>query len=288
MDAYNNQVTRRIAPVSNAALRAADRPAVAVARALPYAAAIAANWRLAGTVGFLFRPDGWPKSASSAGEALAVAGAGKAEALPAGFLAFVGRAKAERAALNQPLKKARTAVTLAGAASAIAVNALTAAGIGGSRTNVRKLQLTKGNKTLAEVEFSRSAGLTAFLNKADLIGSHRRGENVVSSQGDVVKPKGRNSWHRGTSVVKTPQGRRTITHLQSLKVPPQHLYFERALSDREVAGIVSGVDKPQHLKGYVGEIHEFEGLTPVWGSLKRGMITARLYHPPPGIKVKAA
>jgi hypothetical protein len=206
--------------------------------------------------------------------------------VPAGFVALVGRARAERAALNQPLKKARTAMTLAGAASAIAVKALIAAGIGGPKANTRKLQLTRGNKTLAEVEFSRSAGLTAFLNKADLIGSHRRGENVVSSQGDVVKYKG-SSWHKGTSVVETPQGHRTITHLQSLKVPPQHLYFERALSDQEVAGIVSGVDKPQHLKGYVGEIHGVESLTPVWGSLKRGMITARLYHPPPQTRWKS-
>ena len=48
------------------------------------------------------------------------------------------------------------------------------------------------------------------------------------------------SWHRGTTVVKTGRGERTVTHLQRLSLPAVHYYFNRRLSDQEVVGIVSG------------------------------------------------
>ncbi|MCP4362720.1 MAG: hypothetical protein GY796_32345, partial [Chloroflexi bacterium] len=90
-----------------------------------------------------------------------------------------------------------------------------------------------------------------------------------------------NAWHRGTTVVKTPQGQRTITHLQSLRLPTQRYYFDRKLSNEEVAGVITGREKASRMKGYVGEIHPTESLTPGWGAAKKAMITARLYHPSP-------
>jgi hypothetical protein len=108
------------------------------------------------------------------------------------------------------------------------------------------------------------------------------GRNVVSSEGDLVQPgKGITTWHRGTSVVKTPQGERTISHLQSLKLPGQHFYFNRRLSDEEVAGLVSEREKAHKLPGYAGEVHPMEALLPTWGATKKAMIINRLYWPSP-------
>jgi len=122
--------------------------------------------------------------------------------------------------------------------------------------------------------------MTGFLNKLDLIGSHRLGKNVVSSEGNIVRATKSGAWHRGTSVVQTAGGQRTLTHLQSLKLPAQHFYFDRKLSDGEVAGLVSGQTKANRLSGYVGEVHSMENLVPSWGATKKAMITTRLYHPP--------
>jgi hypothetical protein len=53
-------------------------------------------------------------------------------------------------------------------------------------------------------------------------------------------------------VVQTAGGQRTITHLQSLKLPAQHYYFDRKLSDEDVAGVITGREKAPRMKGYVG------------------------------------
>lgn len=89
-------------------------------------------------------------------------------------------------------------------------------------------------------------------------------------------------WHHGASIFKTSQGEtRTVTHLQSLAIPAQHYYFDRELTRPEVAEIVTGLKQAHHVAGYVGGIHPAESLMPLWGGCKKGMITARLYYPPP-------
>jgi hypothetical protein len=108
---------------------------------------------------------------------------------------------------------------------------------------------------------------------------------VLRSDGLMFEISGK-TWHRGTIVIKTAQGERTLTHLQSLSVPAAHYYFSRRLDDNEAVGIVSnqkGFD-PKHMPdrqglpstGYAGQISEIESLLPMWASLKRGLIQAHL------------
>lgn len=108
---------------------------------------------------------------------------------------------------------------------------------------------------------------------------------VLRSDGLMFEVSGK-TWHRGTIVIKTAQGERTLTHLQSLSVPAAHYYFNRRLDDNEAVGIVSnqkGFD-PKHMPdrqglpstGYAGQISEIESLLPLWASLKRGLIQAHL------------
>lgn len=108
---------------------------------------------------------------------------------------------------------------------------------------------------------------------------------VLRSDGLMFEISGK-TWHRGTIVIKTAQGERTLTHLQSLSVPAAHYYFSRRLDDNEAVGIVSnqkGFD-PKHMPdrqglpstGYAGQISEIESLLPLWASLKRGLIQAHL------------
>ena len=125
------------------------------------------------------------------------------------------------------------------------------------------------------------SNLTPLLNLMDS-GSNK----VIKSDGLMFELSGK-TWHRGTVVIKTAQGERTITHLQSLSAPGTHYYFSRRLDDNEAVGIVSnqkGFD-PKHLPdrsgtpatGYVGQISEVESLLPVWASIKRGLIRAHLH-----------
>lgn len=141
-------------------------------------------------------------------------------------------------------------------------------------TQTRRTFLT-GERQL-KVEFSGSR-LTHLLNGGDRLLS---AGSVVSSEGDVVS-LGRQSWHRGTTVVKTPAGERTITHLRSLALPSSQVYFDRRLSDEEVAGLVSGQVKPHRLPGYVGGISPAENLAPAWAQTKRALILTRLHWPTP-------
>ena len=120
------------------------------------------------------------------------------------------------------------------------------------------------------------SGLTHMLNKADLLGAHQLGIGVRSSDGIVFEASGQ-TWHRGTSVVDTPGGERTITHLQSLSLPADHYYFDRPLDDARAIEIANKTARPEDAPGYVGQISSLEALTPGWAMAKRAMITSQLY-----------
>ena len=127
----------------------------------------------------------------------------------------------------------------------------------------------------AQVRFWES-GLAGPLNKADLLGGHVTGKGVRSSEGAVFEI-GEKTWHRGTSVVDTPGGERTITHLQSLSLPADHYYFNQPLGDEHAAGIAVKMVRPEDVPGYVGQVSSLEALTPGWAMAKRAMITSQLY-----------
>ena len=126
-----------------------------------------------------------------------------------------------------------------------------------------------------QVRFWES-GLAGPLNKADLLGAHVTGKGVRSSEGAVFE-LGEKTWHRGTSVVGTPGGERTITHLQSLSLPADHYYFSQPLSDEHAAGIAVKTVRPEDVPGYVGQVSSLEMLAPGWAMAKRAMITSQLY-----------
>lgn len=253
-DKLNERVVGRVAPVSNAVLRKVDRPSVAVAKAAPY---------IAGALGAL-RFRGYLVTQKGSAPVAAIAVAPRS----------MGDIKRNRQVMGQ----ARRAVSTVGAVSTLTASAAVWAtkDQGAERT----LTLQQNDKALAEVSLQKSTKMTQVLNKLDLVGSHRLGKNMNSSEGDVVRPAKGGAWHRGTSVVQTPGGQRTITHVQSLKLPAQHYYFDQKLSDGEVAGLVTGQTKANRLPGYVGEVHAMENLVPSWGATKKAMITTRLYHPP--------
>jgi hypothetical protein len=114
--------------------------------------------------------------------------------------------------------------------------------------------------------------LTPLFNRIDAGMSE-----VQRSEGLMVESQGQ-TWHRGTTVVKTTQGERTLTHLQSLTMPSTHYYFNRRLSDNETVGIITGQKgfEPKTLDGYAGQISEVESLLPAWAQTKRGLIQAHL------------
>ena len=254
-DVANEKIFRRVAPVSTRVLRTVDRPAVAVAKAAPVVASVIAYTRFRGYA--LTQPDGPPVAA----------------------VAVTLRSPEESAQYRKSINTVRKGVGLMGTISGVST-ALTAQALKGT-SGARTLELKQKGQVVATVEFQKAQKLTGLLNKGDLIGSHLLGKNVVATEGDVVRSKGVTTWHRGTSVVKTAQGERTLTHLQTLKLPSRHLYFNRKLSDEEVAGIVSGREKSHKLPGYAGEVHAMESLAPLWGSTKKAMIINSLYWPTP-------
>jgi hypothetical protein len=116
------------------------------------------------------------------------------------------------------------------------------------------------------------SSLTPALNRLDSgLGTVRQ------SDGAMLEIKGK-TWHRGTLVVKTAQGERTITHIQSMSLPQQHYYFNRRLSDNETVGIVTGQKgfDPKYMDGYVGQISEVESLAPTWARTKKSLIRGQL------------
>ena len=81
-----------------------------------------------------------------------------------------------------------------------------------------------------------SSRLTPALNTLDIRGLP---VSVQASGGQMVESRGK-TWHLGTTIVNTSQGRRTITHLQSMSLPGTHYYFDRTLHDKEAVGIITG------------------------------------------------
>ncbi|MCL4303499.1 MAG: hypothetical protein KJ077_47880 [Anaerolineae bacterium] len=125
------------------------------------------------------------------------------------------------------------------------------------------------------------SNLTPLLNLADSWPG-----KVLKSEGIMFNVNGK-TWHRGTMVIQTAQGERTITHLQSLCTPATHYYFGRKLLLNEAVGIVSGQKgfNAKHLPnipdgrpatGYAGQISEVESLFPLWAAWKRNLIMAHL------------
>ncbi len=124
------------------------------------------------------------------------------------------------------------------------------------------------------------SGLTGLLNRRDRL---TRQKYVESSQGVMFKLKDK-TWHRGTSVVKTSRGNRTITHLQSMALPAAHYYFDREVADKDAVGIASGQVEAAAVPGYVGRVSELEGLS-TWGAAKTALLKAYLHGgPPPEVK----
>jgi hypothetical protein len=127
------------------------------------------------------------------------------------------------------------------------------------------------------------SGLTNSINKRDVIGTLNK-DNVLSSDGVMFETGGK-AWHRGTSVVKMPSGKRTITHLQSLNVMAGHFYFDRELPDEQAVGVANGQINPETIAGYVGRITAAESLCPALANSKRLLLLARLHWPPQETKI---
>jgi hypothetical protein len=256
IDAVDNTVGRTLAPVSNRVLAAVDRPAVVAAKMAPVLAMVAATTQVQ------------VRTSTGPGQMPAI-GAAVTFRNPADILRNTGQVK-------KTTQKIKTVMAVG------AVAASAAAGLSlkeKSRELVQERRSGLFFKPKVKVEFSTSR-LTGLLNRLDLAGSHRLGQNVIASSGELVTAQGK-AWHRGTVVFKTPQGKRTMTHLQSTGLPATHYYFDRDLTDEETAGIVSAQKgfKPQQMAGYVGEVSAMEGLAPAWAQAKRAMIRTRLYFP---------
>jgi hypothetical protein len=122
------------------------------------------------------------------------------------------------------------------------------------------------------------SNLTGALNRQDVPGTGRfTGQNVASSEGVMFKTEGK-TWHRGTTVVKTGQGERTMTHLRSMNVPANHYYFNRSISDEAAVGVASGQTKPQDVPGFAGQVSATENLCPALASTKQALIKAQVYY----------
>lgn len=122
------------------------------------------------------------------------------------------------------------------------------------------------------------SSLTPLLNKRDVIGT-TQAQKVVSSRG-VMFTTGGKTWHQGTTVVKMPAGRRTLTHLQSLSLPASHYFFDRPVSKERSVGLASGTLKPAEVPGFVGQVSAAESLCPAWAANKQTLIKAHLHWPP--------
>jgi len=276
-DRVGGPVGRRVAPLSNRLLRTVDRPAVMVAKVAPalVVAALATRWQLR------FSPWGFRPPALGDGQT------------PRGWMFFEGLQLALGVAVTQrhslktltglnQLGSMRSRVKRLGFAWALTTSL--AEVLARREGGERRLNQTRQGlffKRKVQVDFRRSR-LTPLINRRDLMGANFLGKRIVSSQGEMVRSSPGGLWHRGTTVIKNPQGQeRTLTHLQSLRFPAAHYYFDRPLSDQQVAGIVSGQKgfRPHRLPGYVGEVHPTEALAPGWALTKQALIKTRLYWP---------
>lgn len=119
------------------------------------------------------------------------------------------------------------------------------------------------------------SSLTPLLNRGDVPGTSRlTGQNICASEGVMFQTGGK-TWHRGTTVLKMPDGERTITHLRSLAYPGHSYYFDRSVSDEEAVGLTTGKTEPGQVSGFVGQVSAIEGLAPAWAETKRAMILAQ-------------
>ena len=151
-----------------------------------------------------------------------------------------------------------------------------AAGEVNAKKRVMSFWGTPLGETRQKVKLYRS-GLTGMLNRADRLGTpYVTGRGVRSGDG-VVFETGGVTWHRGTSVVDTPDGKRTITHLQSLALPAAHYYFNQPLDDEQAVNVANRTARPETTPGYVGTVSSLEALTPGWAATKRALITSQLY-----------
>jgi hypothetical protein len=250
-DTVSEAVGRRVAPVSNKVLGAVNRPTTIAANLAPalIMTASVAQARVYTT---------GPGQGARPGVAVAI-----------GMKDFrtVARNLNTFKKVSGQVKKAQVAVGLAAGLAA----AVTASPGSEEKTLV---QVKKRGKPV-EVHFSQTR-LTGLLNRGDRLVS---GRNVVSSEGSLVQTGRGNLWHQGTTVMKTAQGERTVTHLRSLALPPTSHYFDRSLSEAETAEIVSGQGQAHKLPGYVGTVGGMEQLSPAWAQAKRAMILTRLHWP---------
>jgi hypothetical protein len=252
-DAVTGAVGKMVAPASNRVLKVIDRPTTIAANLIPaLAAAVAVTQVRVATTG--------PRQGRHPAMAVAVA----MRDLPD---------MAEKLGAKQKLQRGLGLAALTGSIVASTAVDLTEQTEGKRKLTQSKKIFLLGEQKV-EVTFAKSK-LTGWLNKRNSPVSAR---NVVSSQGDMVH-YGQGVWHRGTTVVKLPEGRRTITQVQRLGLPSTSYYFERALSDEEVASLVSGQSKPHKMAGYVGTIGAMENLAPSWAQVKRAMILTRLHWP---------
>lgn len=133
-------------------------------------------------------------------------------------------------------------------------------------------------RSLEPVQISRSR-LTPLLNRSDAAGP---GRTIRSSEGAIFKTGGA-TWHRGTVTVRLRNGReRTMTHLQSLKLPNRSYYFDRAITDEQAVRLAGGEINPRRLPGYVGQVSELESVLSSWGQARRYLIKTAIYYPAEG------
>jgi hypothetical protein len=181
------------------------------------------------------------------------------------------------------VKKALLPVRTATAVTGLATSVVGTIAGRMSRTELART-VTQGKRTLLFFKSQEAvdvwkSSLTEALNRADLLGTpHLTGRGVVASDGIMFEARG-TTWHRGTSVVETPSGMRTITHLRNLSLPATHYYFDRRLSDEQAVGIATRQKgfEPEKMPGYVGQVGLTEGLCPAWASTKHAMIKSVLY-----------
>jgi len=117
--------------------------------------------------------------------------------------------------------------------------------------------------------------MTHLLNRADVVGDPNK---IMSSDGVMFRLGQLETWHRGTTTVKMPDGKRTITHLQSLVYPQSHYYFDRPISNEASVGIAANKIKPEAVAGYVGRVSPLEGMSPTLMMAKQSMIKAYLHY----------
>lgn len=294
-DTVTQNVGPNLAPVSNRALQVinlADRPSALAIKALPFIPLAHALTRCVEVKSALVGPrQGYEPALfvalklntaiKTAGDSVAPVVYGSPGSI-AGNAGFLGTTNVWSAIgdLVKTEKQVLKVLAVAKIVSHVMANlAILTAELDGSRALIKKGGSAK------EVRFSKTK-LTPLLNKQD-----RLLHNVLTrSEGELITFKKRGqvyAWHRGTSTVQMPNPRtgdsenRVITHLQSIAIPATSYYFDRPLSDQEVADIVTGQGKirPHQLDGYVGSVSAIENLTPVWVSTKRALILTRLHWP---------